>query len=94
MIKITFKDSFNVEEVSAETIAQMFSQFGDFHVYKDTRKSILLCFYYIHGQSLPEASPKGFIEMMRKPELREQYHVEDCSALDEAKKFVAFNHFE
>lgn len=84
VVKITFKESFNTEEESAEAIANLFSQFGDFHVYKDTKKSVLLCFYHIHSQSLPEASPKGFIQYILKPEVKEKLQIEDCCTLSQS----------
>lgn len=37
VVWILFNSDFNVGEVSAETIASMFSQFGDFYIFKDTR---------------------------------------------------------
>lgn len=36
IIWLKFGDHYNVKDLSAETIASMFSNFGDFHVFKDT----------------------------------------------------------
>lgn len=37
VVWLLFQEEFNVREVSAETIASMFSEFGDFYIFKDTR---------------------------------------------------------
>jgi len=37
VIWIKFNDEYQVDELSAETIASMFSAFGDFHVFKDSK---------------------------------------------------------
>jgi hypothetical protein len=37
IVWVLFRDDFEVADLSAETMAHMFSNFGDFHAYKDTK---------------------------------------------------------
>ena len=61
VIWLKFKDDYNVRDFSAETIASMFSAFGDFYVFKDSHKSVILHFYYFDGTHLESKSTEGFI---------------------------------
>jgi hypothetical protein len=72
----------------------MFSNFGDFHVYKDTKKSCILNFYYFDKTYVEEKSPQAFIEQMSTPENMDKYKIETICSYDKAPKFVAHNHLE
>jgi len=94
VVWIQFKDSFDADDISAETLASLFSQCGDFHVFKDSLKSCIVNFYYIDRNYINCKTPQGFIELMRKPENLEKYHIKQICQFDEAPKFVAHNHLE
>lgn len=64
IVWLKFRDDFDADDLSAETISHMFSQFGDFHVVKDTKKSCILNFYYFDKTYVSEKSPEAFIKQM------------------------------
>ena len=94
VVWIRFQDCYNVSEMSAETIASIFSDFGDFYVFKDQKQSVLLHFYYIDGSKVEEKSAGAFIELMNTAEMKALYKLEEVSRFSDAKKFVAHNHLE
>jgi len=94
VVWLKFEDSYDVSSLSAETIASMFSEFGDFHVFKDTKQSVLMHFYYLDKNYIECKSTEGFIAYMSKPESKAKYHVSNVSTLFNAPKFVAHNHLE
>jgi hypothetical protein len=56
IIWMEFKEELEADDLSAETISHMFSNFGDFHVFKDTSKSCILNFYYFDKNFVEEKS--------------------------------------
>ena len=92
VIWMKFKDEYQVAELSAETIASIFSAFGDFYVFKDSKQSIILHFYYFDGTYLEDKSTQGFINKMNAE--MNKYHLAHISTLSKAPKFVAHNHLE
>lgn len=75
VVWIKFKDEFECDDLSAELLSAMFSSFGDFHLHKDTKKSCIINFYYFEEFFVPDKSPQGFIEVMKKEENLEKYHI-------------------
>ena len=63
LVWIKFKDSFDTSEVSAETIAQLFADFGDFQIQKDAAQSCIINFFQLERDACQPypASPAGFI---------------------------------
>lgn len=94
LIWIKFKETFNVDDLSAETIAQMFSNFGDYQVYKDTQKSCIINFFYYDVKVVGSKSIQGLLELLKKPESMDKYYIDQVCTYDQAPKFVAHNHFE
>lgn len=92
MVWIKFKDDYEAEKLSAETIASLFSKFGDFYIFKNTKKTCLLQFYFYDKDYVLEKSPKGFIEFISKN--KDEYHIAEIMQYDQAPKFVAHNHIE
>ena len=76
VVWILFRDDYEVDDLAAETISDIFSKFGDFHVYKDTRKSVILNFYYFDKTHVEEKSPSAFIKLMSTPENKDQYKIQ------------------
>jgi hypothetical protein len=62
VVWIKFLDDFDCDDLSAETLSAMFSCFGDFHLFKDTRRSCILNFYYYEKTQIEDKSAEGFIE--------------------------------
>jgi len=91
---IKFREDFDVSEMSASTIAQLFSKFGDFHVFKDTRRSCILNFHQIDKDALKDNTVKGFIELMNEEVQMQEFKVECCCAYSEAPRFVAHDLLE
>ena len=52
-LHVTFDMDF-AKEISAETIASMFREYGDFQVQKDTINSCYIDFAFIDGQHVPD----------------------------------------
>jgi protoheme ferro-lyase len=78
--------------LSAETIASLFSNFGDFYIFKNTKKTVLLQFYHFDKDHVSEKSVKGFIEVIKKD--KEKFHIVDIENYHDAPKFVAHNRVE
>ena len=51
--------------MSAETVASMFVDYGDFHVYKDTENSCFFEFFYIDAAHVPDRSLDSFIKVVK-----------------------------
>jgi len=64
VVWIKFTPEAGVAEASAETIASLFSAYGDFYVFKDSRHSVILNFYYIDKDAVESKSPEGFVAAM------------------------------
>lgn len=92
VVWIRFQDDYEVDDLSAETIASMFSEFGDFYIVKNTRKSVLLQFYYFDKDAISEKSVAAFIQLIESN--KDKYKVAEVKAFNEAPKFVAHNHVE
>ena len=93
IIHIVFEDGY-AEELSAENIAHFFGEFGDFQIYKDTRNSAILNFYYIDKTKLKNNKFDDFIKLMKEPENRQKFKIKEITTLDKAQKFKAHNHNE
>ena len=94
IIWIKFNDEFDCDDLSAETLSTMFSSFGDFHLFKDTRKSCILNFYYYEKTQVEERSSAGFIKLISQPQNMEKFHVQMICPYDQSQKFVAHNRLE
>ena len=51
--------------MSAETVASMFVDYGDFYVYKDTENSCVFEFFYIDAAHVPDRSLDSFINVVK-----------------------------
>ena len=51
--------------MSAETVACMFMDYGDFYVYKDTENSCFFEFFYIDAHHVPDRSLETFIKLVK-----------------------------
>lgn len=45
-VHLTFEDDF-IKNLTAETVASMFSEYGDYYLFKDTENSVFLEFYFL-----------------------------------------------
>jgi len=57
IVWIRFKDEMEAEDLSADAIAQMFADIGDYQVYKDTKNSCIINFFYIDKDVIAAKSP-------------------------------------
>lgn len=92
VIWIRFEDEYQVDDLSAETISSMFSEFGDFYIFKNTRKTVLLQFYYFDKDAIPDKTVAAFIQLLESE--KKQYKIAEVKPYNEAPKFVAHNHVE
>ena len=92
MIWIKFKPSYPSDDLSADSIASLFDKMGDFQVYKVTKKSIYLQFYFIDKSVISDNSLKGVIEYLGSNP--DTFHIEQVLTYAEAPKFKAHNRLE
>mmetsp|Transcript_9009 Transcript_9009/g.15245 ORF Transcript_9009/g.15245 Transcript_9009/m.15245 type:complete len:123 (-) Transcript_9009:140-508(-) len=77
VVWIQFRDDFFTDDLSAMTLSHMFSKFGDFQLFKDSRKSCLLYFFYIEKMHVSSSKIADFIALMKKPENMDEYKIKD-----------------
>merc|ERR1712166_776828 len=53
--------------LTAQNLAYVFSDFGDFHVFKDTKDSAILNFYYMDQQVIGGKTIQSFITFISQP---------------------------
>ena len=68
LVWIRFIDSFDIGELSASTLAQLFTDYGDFQLLKDAPQSCILNFSKFDKDSCDPhpASPTGFMVLMEE----------------------------
>ena len=87
---LTFADDF-IENLPAGTISSMFEKYGDFYLFKDTKNSAFLEFFYIDKKSVPDGKLSTFCEIVKKtPELKVIEAVQHAGA----PKFKAHSNFD
>ena len=92
VIWLKFREDYPTAEMSAETLSTFFSKFGDFNVFKDSKKSVILQFYYIDKTFIEHKSIQGIIEHLTTH--KNEFHISEVCTYDQARKFVAHNHLE
>ena len=92
LIWLRFSDKLNIAELSAEAVAMLFNDLGDFQVQKDMPQSVILNFFHINKASLQphEASAEGIMAFIS--ERKDQFNVAEVCSYDQAPKFVAHDH--
>ena len=92
LVWLKFSDTFNISELSAATLAEMFKDFGDFQLLKDAPQSCILNFSkFDKGACDPHsASPAGFVTLMGQQ--LEKFHLQTVCSYEKAPKFVAHDH--
>lgn len=89
-VYLEFEKGF-ISEWSAETVSELFADYGDFYAQKATEDTIFLEFFYVDPQSVPEANLETFIEIVKaKKELKV---ISGCLH-QAAPKFVAHDRFD
>ena len=69
----------------------MFEKYGDFYLFKDTKNSAFLEFFYIDKKSVPDGKLTTFCEIVKKtPELKVVEAVQHA----DAPKFKAHTNFD
>jgi hypothetical protein len=80
--------------LTAQNLAYLFSDFGDFHLFKDTKDSAILNFYYMDQHIIGGKTIQSFITFISQPLKLEKYHIESVSPYSDAPRFKAHNHIE
>ena len=89
-VHLTFAENF-IENLPAGTISSMFEKYGDFYLFKDTKNSVFLEFFYIDKKSVPDGKLTTFCEIVKKtPELKVIEAVQHA----DAPKFTAHTNFD
>ncbi len=87
-IHVTFDKEF-ASEISAETIASMFREYGDFYVQKDTINSCYMEFAFIDGQYIPDRKLTSVIA-----KIQELANVKEVCVFRDAPKFKAHSNHD
>jgi hypothetical protein len=87
---LTFEPGF-INDLSAETIASMFIDYGDFYAYKGTENSCFFEFFFVDGTHVPDQTLKTFIEVVLRD--KKLQVVSGCLHKD-APRFKAHNRID
>ena len=92
LIWLLFSDKLNVNDLSAEAVAMLFNDLGDFQVQKDMSQSVILNFFHMNKAALHphEASAAGIMAYIT--ERKAHFNVQEVCSYDQAPKFVAHDH--
>lgn len=82
---LQFEEGF-IAGLSAETVAHMFADFGDFYAYKDTESSCFFEFFMLDEQHVPERTVEQFIQVVKA---RTELHVVSGCVHQDAPRFKA-----
>jgi hypothetical protein len=80
--------------LTAQNLAYIFSDFGDFHVVKATKDSAILNFHYMDQQVIGGRTIQSFIAFISQPPNMEKYHIKSVCPYSEAPRFKAHNRIE
>ena len=84
-VYLEFEPGF-VSDVSAETIASMFVDYGDFYAYKDKENSCFFEFFFVDPTHVPDRSLETFIKVVKE---RKHLHVVAGCIHQKAPRFKA-----
>lgn len=80
--------------LSAGDLAHLFSEFGDFNVYKDSQSSFFMEFYYLEPSIVPSQTIPEFINVLTTGETARSKNVKAAVEYKDATKFKAHNRLE
>ena len=92
MVWVEFQANYPSGELSSESIAALFDKMGDFQIYKVTKNTIYLQFYYIDKSVISDKSIEGVIAYLALN--ADALHIQKVSTYAAAPKFIAHNHLE
>jgi len=80
--------------LSADKLARLFDDFGDFNIFKDSQSSFFMEFFYLELCTVPSQTVEEFISKVTAPELAKQLGIKAVVPYMEATKFKAHNRLE
>ena len=86
-VHLTFEPGF-IRGLTAETIASMFSEYGDYYLFKDTEDSVFMEFYFLDKAKVKDQSINTFIQLVKDVP---QFKVKTGVIYEKAPKFKAHN---
>ena len=89
-VYLKFEPGF-ITEMSAEAVASMFIDYGDFYAYKDTENSCFFEFFFIDRTHVPDRTLKTFIQVVLSDK---KFKVVSGCIHNEAPRFKAHNRIE
>lgn len=70
-VHLTFEPGF-IQALTAETVASMFNEYGDYYLFKDTQDSVFMEFFYLDKSKVRDQTPDSFIKLVKA---QPQFHV-------------------
>jgi hypothetical protein len=86
-VHLTFEAGF-IRALTAETVASMFNEYGDFYLFKDTMDSVFMEFFYLDKAKVKDQSLDGFIAVVKA---QPTFHVLEGVIYEKAPKFKSHN---
>ncbi len=80
--------------MSADKLAKLFDDFGDFNIFKDSQSSFFMEFYYLEVATVPSQTVEEFIQKVTAPEAAKQLGIKAVVPYKDATKFKAHNRLE
>ncbi len=89
-VLLTFEKDY-IRDWSAETVAELFADYGDFYAQKSTEDSIFLEFFYIDPKVVPGKNLQTFISLVKS---RNELRIVSGCVHKDAPRFVAHDRFD
>lgn len=86
-VHLTFEPGF-IKNLTAETIASMFSEYGDYYLFKDTEDSVFMEFFFLDKAKVKDQQIDSFIKLVKTVP---QFKVKEGVVYEKAPKFKAHN---
>lgn len=82
------------EQVTADRLAQLFDDYGDFNIFKDSQSTFFMEFYYLEEGVVPTQTVDEFIRLVNQDEVAKKLGVKAVVPYKDANKFKAHNRLE
>ena len=86
-VHLTFEPGF-IKSLTAETVASMFSEYGDYYLFKDTEDSVFMEFFFLDKAKVKDQQIETFIKLVKSTA---QFKVKEAVVYEKAPKFKAHN---
>lgn len=78
----------------ADELSNMFSDFGDFNLYKDSQSSFYIEFYYIEPKFIPSQTAEEVLNVLTSENMSKKLGIQTAVLYKDATKFKAHNRLE